>query len=353
MRIAQIAPLDESVPPQTYGGTERVVHYLTEELVGMGHEVTLFAAGDSQTSAKLVPICGKSLRLAGEYVSRHVYISIMMEELFRRRSDFDIAHIHIDYVHLPMFRRGELPTVTTLHGRQDFAGIDLLYREFSEMPLVSISTSQRAPLPIARWAATVYHGLPRKIYSYSPEGGKYLAFLGRVSEEKGIAAAIEIAKRVGMKLKIAAKVDVDNEQYFRDHVVHLLNHPLIEFIGEIGEDKKSDFLGGATALLFPIAWPEPFGLVLIESMACGTPVIAFRAGSVPEIIEDGENGFIVSTIDEACAALGRVNELSRARCRHVFEKRFTARTMAKNYVRVYEDIIEFRSTPFFRRRAIQ
>jgi glycosyltransferase involved in cell wall biosynthesis len=353
MRIAQISPLDESVPPETYGGTERVVHYLTEELVTMGHDVTLFAAGDSQTSAKLAAVCPKSLRLAGQYLSRHVYLSLMLEELIRRRAEFDIAHIHIDYVHLSLVRRSDLPAVTTLHGRQDFQGIAGLYREFSETPLVSISNNQRKPIPVARWAGTVYHGLPRSIYPFSPKGGEYLAFLGRVSEEKGIAAAIAIAKQVGMKLRIAAKVDFDNEQYFREKIVQLLDHPLIEFIGEIGEDQKSDFLGGAAAVLFPISWPEPFGLVLIEAMACGTPVIAFRAGSVPEIIEDGKNGFIVRDIEEACDAVGRLNQISRLGCRSVFDKRFTARTMAKNYLRIYDSVLESQSAPFYRRQAFR
>jgi glycosyltransferase involved in cell wall biosynthesis len=352
MRIAQFSPIDESVPPETYGGTEWVVHYLTEELVKMGHRITLFAAGDSRTSAELVPVAPRSLRLAKQYLSRHAYLAAGLETLYRRRADFDLVHFHIDYVHLPLVRHVGIPCVTTLHGRQDLPGLPELYKEFSEMPLVSISNAQRRPLPVARWAGTVYHGLPSDLYKFSMQKGSYLAFLGRVSEEKGIIDAIEISKRSGIPLKIAAKIDVDNKDFFYANVSKLLDHPLIEFIGEIGEAQKSEFLGGALALLFPISWPEPFGLVMIESMACGTPVIAYKCGSVPEIIDNGRTGFIVSGLEEALDVLPRVQHLSGAMCRHTFERRFTSRLMARDYLNVYEQVLASQSAPFYRKKAI-
>ncbi len=336
MRIAQVSPLFESVPPKLYGGTERVVHYLTEELVRMGHEVVLFASGDSQTSAELVSITPEALRLRGDVVDPMAYHILQLEKVLQRAPEFDIIHFHVDYLHFPAFRRTHTPTITTLHGRLDIPDIYPLYREFRDMPVVSISFAQRKPLPFLNWQATVYHGLPKDLYRPVYEHGKYLAFIGRFSPEKRPDLAIEIAIRASMPLKIAAKVDESNKQYFEDKIKPLLKHPLIEFIGEIGEKEKNEFLGGAYAMVFPIDWPEPFGLVMIEAMACGTPVIARGCGSVPEVMKDGITGFVVNSIDEAVAALEKVSSLDRTLVRRVFEERFTSERMARDYLRLYQ-----------------
>ena len=339
MRIAQVAPLYESVPPKYYGGTERVVSYLTEELVRQGHEVTLFASGDSKTKARLVAACPRSLRLDEHCQDRFVHHLVMLEDVFVRAADFDIIHFHVDYMHFPLSRRDPIAQVTTLHGRLDLPDLVPLYQEFREMPVISISNGQREPLAWANWQATVYHGLPADRYRFRADPGSYLAFLGRISPEKRVDRAIEIAQQVGMPLKIAAKIDRVDKDYFDLVIAPLLRNPLVEFVGEIGEREKDEFLGNAYALLFPIDWPEPFGLVMIEAMACGTPVIAYRGGAVPEIMEQGHTGFVVEGLKDAVEAVRRVPQLSRKRCREVFEKRFTATRMASDYVQVFERLI--------------
>jgi len=339
MRIAQIAPLYESVPPKTYGGTERVVSYLTEELAKEGHQVTLFASGDSVTSAKLIAGCPHSLRLDPECKDPIAHHVRMLDLVFEHALEFDVMHFHIDYLHYPLSRRQELPHVTTLHGRLDLPELAPLYKRFCDVPLISISDAQRAPLPWANWQQTIYHGLPDSLCRFHPDPGSYLAFLGRVSPEKRLDRAIEIAKRSGNKLRIAAKIDPIDEAYFRETIKPLLDDPCCEFIGEIGETEKDVFLGNASALLFPIDWPEPFGLVLIEAMACGTPVIAYPRGSVPEIVEDGVNGSMVESIEEAVRAVKDIARISRLRCRQAFEKRFTAERMAQEYLKVYQALI--------------
>ena len=339
MRIAQVAPLYESVPPKYYGGTERVVSYLTEELVRQGHEVTLFASGDSITKARLVPACRRSLRLDERCVDQMAHHLVMLEHVFARTADFDIVHFHVDYMHFPLSRRDRITHVTTLHGRLDVPDLVPLYQEFREMPVISISNGQRQPLPRANWQATVYHGLPAEKYRFRAEPGRYLAFLGRISPEKRVDRAIEIAKQVDMPLKIAAKIDRVDKDYFDLVIAPLLRNSLVEFVGEIGEREKDAFLGNAYALLFPIDWPEPFGLVMIEAMACGTPVIAYRGGAVPEITVQGHTGFVVEALEDAVTAVRRIPQLSRKRCREVFEKQFTAARMASDYVRVFDRLI--------------
>ena len=339
MRIAQVAPLYESVPPRLYGGTERVVSYLTDELVRQGNEVTLFASGDSRTLAELRPVCERALRLEGKkIVDPLAHHMRMLEMVAQEAADFDIVHYHVDYLHFPVTRRQKISTVTTLHGRVDIADVHPIYREFREMPLVSISDAQRAPIQWANWVATVHHGLPEQRYVSHENPGKYLAFLGRICPEKRVDRAIEIAKRVGMPIKIAAKVDPADQVYFEAEIRRLLDHPLVEYIGEIGEGEKSDFLGNAYALLFPIEWPEPFGLAMIEAMACGTPVIAFRMGSVPEIVEDGKTGYVVENLDEAVKAVERTWTLDRKICRRIFDERFSAGRMCRDYLSVYQQI---------------
>jgi len=339
MRIAQVAPLYESVPPRFYGGTERVVSYLTDELVRQGHEVTLFASGDSRTLAELRPVCERALRLEGKkIVDPLAHHLLMLEMVAQEAADFDIVHYHVDYLHFPVTRRLKIASVTTLHGRVDIADVHPIYREFREMPLVSISNSQRGPIQWANWIATVYHGLPEEMYVAQQTPGKYLAFLGRICPEKRVDRAIEIAKRVGMPIKIAAKVDPADLTYFEAEVRKLLDHPLVEYVGEIGEGEKSEFLGNAYALLFPIDWPEPFGLAMIEAMACGTPVIAFRMGSVPEIVEDGKTGYVVENLDEAVKAVERTRTLDRKLCRRIFDERFSAGQMCRDYLAVYQQI---------------
>jgi len=345
MRIAQVAPLYESVPPQLYGGTERVVSYLTEELVEEGHDVTLFASGDSRTRARLVPVCARSLRLDPEQRDQLAHHVLMLEEVAKRAAHFDVIHFHIDYLHYPLSRRQRVPQLTTLHGRLDMPELGALYAEFRDMPVVSISDAQRAPLPHASWLGTVHHGLPLELLRFSPGPGSYLAFVGRTSPEKGLDRAIEIARRAGIELRVAAKVDDADRDYFREVIEPLLDGPLVEFVGEIGEAEKEEFLGNALALLFPIDWPEPFGLVMIEAMACGTPVIAFPGGSVVEIVEPGRNGFIVPDAAAAVAAVGKVGDLDRSLCRELFEARFSAQRMARDYLELYERVLELDRSP--------
>jgi glycosyltransferase involved in cell wall biosynthesis len=338
MRIAQIAPLAESVPPKLYGGTERVVSFLTDELVRQGHTVTLFASGDSITRARLVAICPTAERLRGcrDYLAGQI---IMLEEVIRRADEFDILHFHIAQVHFPVVRRLSIPHVTTLHGRLDLPELVPVYSEFCDVPVVSISQAQRTPLSRAGWAGNIYHGLPPDLLRFRPERGSYLAFLGRISPEKRVDRAIAIALACGWPIRIAAKVDPADREYFESEIRGLLDHPLVEFIGEISDDQKGEFLGGARALLFPIDWPEPFGLVLIEALACGVPVVAFRGGSVDEIVEPGITGFIVDDLDDAIAATRDIDRIDRATCRAVFDRRFSVTRMARDYVRVYEKVI--------------
>jgi len=344
LKIAQIAPLMESVPPRLYGGTERIVSYLTEELVGLGHEVTLFASGDSITAANLVPCVPKALRLDPRVRDTIPYSMLMLDRVRQRADDFDILHFHIDQFHFPLFRSIASRTVTTLHGRQDLPDLIPLYLGFGDMPLVSISDAQRRPIPNANFAGTVYHGLPGRLHHDSAETRrKYLAFLGRISPEKRPDRAISIARAVGIPLKIAAKVDRVDEVYFRTQIEPLFEGGGVEFIGEINDREKTQFLGDAQALLFPIDWPEPFGLSMIEAMACGTPVLAFRCGSVQEIVEDGVTGAIVETMEEAIAALPRVIALDRKKVRQRFEQRFSATRMAKDYVGIYRSLVKMPS----------
>jgi len=336
MRIAQVAPLYESVPPALYGGTERVVSWLTEELVEQGHDVTLFASGDSMTRARLVAACPQSLRLSPRCVDPLAHHINMLEQVFRQKDDFDLIHFHIDYMHFPLSRREQAVQLTTLHGRLDIPDLAPLYSTFCDMPVVSISDAQRRPLPSINWQATIYHGLPEKSLSYHPGPGGYLAFLGRTSPEKGLDEAIRIAKLVGMPLKIAAKIDRADREYFNAIIKPLLDHPLIEFIGEIGSGEKNEFLGNAAALLCPIQWPEPFGIVTIEALACGTPVIGYPFGSVPELIRDGVTGFVVPDAHHAGLSVNNLSTIDRKACRREFEARFSATRMAQDYLAVYD-----------------
>jgi len=340
MRIAQVAPLDESVPPKTYGGTERVVHYLTEELVRRGHEVTLFASGDSHTSARLVPLVDQALVQDERSQDRLPHHLLMLERVLQEAREFDLIHFHCDYLHFPLSRRTPVAMLTTLHGRLDIPDLVPLYHEFAEVPLVSISEAQRAPLAHAYWVGTVYHGLPEDLYRAREQRGDYLAMLGRISPEKGVPQAIEIATRAGLELRIAAKVDPTDQEYFEQSVRHLLERPGVKFLGEVDEAGKQELLAGALGLLFPVDWPEPFGLVMIEALACGTPVVAFRRGSVPEVIEDGVTGFVVDDIEHAVEAVKRLPELSRRDCRAAFERRFTAARMAEDYLALYDRMVK-------------
>ena len=338
MRIAQIAPLHEAVPPKLYGGTERVVSFLTEELVAMGHDVTLFASGDSITSAKLEPIWPRALRLdpaIRDPIAPHM---LLMESVRRQAEEFDVLHFHMDYWSFSLFGRQRTPFVTTLHGRLDLPELQPVFNMFPNVPVVSISDSQRRPLPQANYVDTVLHGLPEKLLTPvgNPQG--YLAFLGRMAPEKCPDRAIRIAQAAGMPIKLAAKVDVADKVYFEKNIRHLLDQPGVEMIGEINDKQKPAFLSGAVGLLMPIDWPEPFGLVMIEAMACGTPVIAFNRGSVPEIVEDGVTGFIVEDVESAIAAVSRLHTLDRGRVRQRFEERFTARRMARDYLDVYRTL---------------
>jgi glycosyltransferase involved in cell wall biosynthesis len=344
MKIAQVAPLIESVPPKLYGGTERVVSYLTDELVRQGHDVTLFASGDSQTKAKLVASVPNALRLNPDVKESLPYALLQLEHLRQRADEFDVIHFHSDYLHLPLARTlfsGR--TVTTMHGRLDLPDYQALFAEFRDTPLVSISDHQRAPLPHANWVGTVHHGLPTSVCRFEPKPrGDYLAFLGRISPEKRPDRAIEIAARAGVPLRIAAKIDAADQQYFRTRIEPLLRQPHVEFVGEISEAQKAEFLGNAMALLFPIDWPEPFGLVLIEAMSCGTPCIAWRAGSVPEVVDHGVTGWIVDSIASAVEAVKAVRLLDRRLVRQRFEQRFSAEQMARQYLKVYHELAKRR-----------
>lgn len=339
MKIAQVAPLYESVPPKSYGGTELVVSYLTEGLLREGHDVTLFASGDSITGARLYAGCERGLRVH-RVKDPWAYHVRMLGMVARRAEDFDLIHFHIDYLHYPVMRYLSTKAVTTLHGRLDIPDLVPLHREYQDMRTIAISKSQRSALPCANWVGTVHHGMPIDLLKPpdTNQEGKYLAFLGRISPEKGLDRAIEIARRVGMPLKIAAKIDAADQEYFHSKIRHLLDDPLVEYVGEIAQHEKSEFLGNAHALLFPINWPEPFGMVLIESMAAGTPVIAFEMGAVPEIIEDGVTGYLVQSIEEAVHAVHLVRSLDRRVCRGVFEKRFSVERMCQDYERIYETV---------------
>ena len=336
MKIAQVAPLYESCPPKLYGGTERVVSYLTEELVRAGHAVTLFASGDSETSAELRAVCPKSLRLVAGYGESLSYHLVMLNRVMEAAHEFDVIHFHTDFLHFPLFNRAREKTLTTLHGRLDLAELPIIYREFSSMPVVSISDAQRQALPWLSWRGTIYHGLPLDAYELGDGGAGHLAFLGRICPEKGPDRAIEIAKRAGVPLVIAAKVDEVDTDYFEQIIRPLLDHPLVDYIGEIDETRKAQFLGEARALLFPIDWPEPFGLAMIESMACGTPVVAYRQGSVPEVVDEGITGFVVDNETAAVAAVEMTAGLDRAAVRARFEARFSVERMAEDYLAIYE-----------------
>jgi glycosyltransferase involved in cell wall biosynthesis len=341
MKIAQVAPLYESVPPRAYGGTERIVSYLTEGLVALGHDVTLFASAESRTAARLVPMRSESLWADRSKLKCEIAAHLTeLDHVARRAGEFDVLHFHTEIVHLPLFEQVAERTITTLHGRLDIEDLPEAYARWSRYPLVSISDSQRQPLANANWAGTVYHGLPLDLLQFDPKRkGGYLAFLGRVSPEKGVDHAIRIAQQSGMPLKIAAKVDPANIEYYRDVVQPALQNPQIEFVGEIGDAEKSEFLGNALALLFPIEWPEPFGLVMIEAMACGTPVIALDRGSVPEVLEHGVSGIIVSDVADAARAISAAGALDRRRVRQAFERRFSATTMTRNYLALYERLV--------------
>lgn len=342
MRIAQVAPLTEAVPPKLYGGTERVVHWLTEELVALGHDVTLFASGDSLTSARLDATWPRALRLDGAVRDPNALHMVMLERVRRKCDDeeFDFLHFHLDYYPFSLFSRQPTPFLTTLHGRLDLPELQPVFNTFSSIPLISISNAQRRPAPQARWLRTVYHGLPEKLLTPRPVKPSYLAVLGRIAPEKGVDRAIRIALRCGIPLKIAAKVDRADQEYYDEYIRPMMDHPLVEYIGEISDHEKPDFLSGAIGLLVPIAWPEPFGLVMIEAMACGTPVVAYNRGSVAEIITDGRTGFIVEDEISAVAAVHSLTTLDRGTIRAEFEARFTARRMALDYLDSYRDLIE-------------
>ena len=340
MRIAQIAPLTEAVPPKLYGGTERVIAWLTEELVALGHDVTLFASGDSHTSARLEPIWPRALRLDTSVRDPMGLHMAMLEQVRRQSDQFDVLHFHLDYYPFSLFSRQTTPFITTLHGRLDLPEHQPVFTTFSSMPVISISNSQRRPVPQAGWVKTIYHGLPADLLTPKPVRPSYLAFLGRISPEKSVDRAIRIAERCGLPIKIAAKVDKADRDYFEEQIRPLMSLPFVEYLGEINDAQKPEFLSGAIALLVSIDWPEPFGLVMIEAMACGTPVIAFNRGSVPEIVEDGLTGFIVEDETSAVGAVGQLSTLSRERVRARFDERFTARRMANEYLAVYRQLAE-------------
>ncbi len=339
MKIAQVSPLFESVPPKAYGGTERVISYLTEELVRQGHEVTLFASADSVTQARLIPSIDQSLRQDITQRTWLAYHTIQMDQVAALADSFDVIHFHTDYLHFPLAKKLRTPHVTTLHGRLDLPELAPVFRHFSDIPLVSISNRQRAPVPYANWHDTVYHGLPSDLYAFRETAGDYFAFIGRISPEKRVDRAVDIARQCGMPLYIGAKIDPADEPYFNEHIKPLFRHPLVTYIGEVGEAEKRELLENARALLFPIDWPEPFGLVMIEALSCGTPVIAYRHGSVAEIMEDGVTGFVVDDQDEAVRAAQRIAGIDRKGCRAAFERRFTAARMAENYLRVYRQLL--------------
>jgi glycosyltransferase involved in cell wall biosynthesis len=352
LRIAQVATLWESVPPTGYGGTERNVSYLTEELVRRGHQVTLFASGDSVTSAKLFPGCDRSLRLTKLATIGVAIHHRMLSQAYERASQFDVIHAHLDYWSFPFARLVSTPSVTTIHGRLDIPELHFIYGEYRATPLVSVSDAQRAPLPEMNWIATIHHGLHRDLLKFNPEGGKYLAFLGRISPETGVEAAIEVARKAGIPLKVAAKVDDFDRDYYRDVVTPLLAQPGVEYIGEIDDSQKSDFLGNAIAVLFPIDWPEPFGMVMIESMACGTPVIARPRGAVSEVLRDGVTAFIAPDVDGMVAAVKKIASLSRRRCREEFETRFTIDAVADQYEAIYRSEMKIDPDPDAHRGSV-
>ncbi len=339
MKIAQLAPLEESVPPKHYGGTERIVSYLTEELVRLGHEVTLFASGDSKTSAQLKPMCWEGLRKGNGITLPQAPFTIMLEKAFGIADQFDIIHSHLDFLAFPLARRCDTPVLSTLHGRLDFRELRAIFAEFQDCPLISISQAQRQPLSWANWLQTIHHGLPKNLYAFHPVSHFYLAYVGRITPEKRPDQAIEIAKRVGMPLKMAAKVDPHDEEYFRTVIQPLLSDPLVEFVGEITDEEKNELIGNAFALLAPFDWPEPFGLVFIEALACGTPVVAYRRGSVQEIIEHGRTGFICDTMEQMVNFMPWISTLDRRLCRRVFEERFTVERMAREYLAAYEYLL--------------
>jgi glycosyltransferase involved in cell wall biosynthesis len=346
MRIAQVAPLAEAVPPRLYGGTERVVSWLTEELLALGHDVTLFASGDSRTRATLVPVIPRALRLEKPRPEPFPAYAGLLDALAKSGSDFDVVHCHIDWLHLPVLRQINVPHLTTIHNRLDTRDLPRVISRFPEAPLVSISDHHRTPLPSANWLGTVYHGLPADSLSPSYERGQYLAFLGRLTPEKGPEVAIRLARATRYPLRMAAKIPRQESRYFKERLQPIIDGQRIRLVGEVNDAGKGDLLRGAAALLFPIDWPEPFGLVMIEAMACGTPVIAFRRGSVPEVIDDGVTGVIVDDEEQAIAAIHRIGELDRRQVRAVFEQRFTARRMAEDYIGHYHSI----STPLLRLR---
>lgn len=338
MKIAQVSPLFERVPPLYYGGTERIVAYLTDALMALGHQVTLFASGDSVTTAELVPCSKNSLRLDKTCVDPIPHHLLMLEKVMARAEEFDVIHFHTDYFHYPLSRRYGYPCVTTLHGRLDIPDLVPLYREFREMAVVSISEAQRRPLPWINWAGTVHHGLPPNLLSFNGQPEQYLAFIGRISPEKGLDMAIAIAEQSGVKLKIAAKLDKENLEYYEHVIKPLMASPVVEYVGEIGEKEKTAFLGNALALIFPIDWEEPFGLVMIESMACGTPVVAFGRGSVPEVVKDGVSGYVVNDMLAAVAAVAKIDAIDRRGCRRYFEECFVASRMAEDYLDIYQEV---------------
>ncbi len=340
MHIAQVAPLTEAIPPKLYGGTERVVSWLTEELIALGHEVTLFASGDSATSARLEAVWPRALRLDGAVRDPNALHMLMLEQVYQRAADFDFLHFHLDYYPFSLFSRQSTPFVTTLHGRLDLPEHQPVFDAFSSVPVISISNAQRRPLSQARWVRTVHHGLPERLLMPRPVKQSYFAFLGRIAPEKGIDRAIRIAEHCDVPLKVAAKVDKADREYFDEQIRPMLRSPKVDYIGEITDQEKSDFLNGAIALLVPIDWPEPFGLVMIEAMACGTPVIAFNRGSVPEVVDDGLTGFIVEDETGAIGAVDRLGHLSREKIRRRFEERFTARRMAQDYLAVYRSLMD-------------
>jgi glycosyltransferase involved in cell wall biosynthesis len=339
VRIAQISPLFESVPPQGYGGTERVVSYLTEELVARGHEVTLFASGESVTSARLFPGAPRPLRLDSSCTDPIAHHLVMLEKAFEREHEFDVIHAHVDHIAYPFARRCGVPVLTTLHGRLDLESLQPLYHEYTDQWVASISDDQRTPLPHARWAGTVHHGLPENLYRFQPKRGDYLAFVGRISPEKRVDRAVEIARRTGQKLRIAAKIDPSDEAYYKDRIRPLLEHRNVEYVGEVDDAGKNDLIGNAAAVLFPIDWPEPFGLIMIEALACGTPVIAWPHGSVREVLRHGIDGFICDDVGAAVRAVHSIDRIDRAACRRSFEERFTAGRMAAGYLDLYAKLI--------------
>lgn len=344
MKIAQVSPLYESVPPCQYGGTERIVSYLTEELIRQGHEVTLFASGDSKTSAKLIAPCRRALRRDPECRDPLAAHIVMIEEVFRRAAEFDVIHFHIDYLHFPYSIRMGTPAVTTLHGRLDIPDLAPLHRTFRGPSLISISTAQRVPLPWVNWIGTVHHGLPEDLYSLETAPDPYLVFVGRISPEKGLDKAIEIARQSGMLLKIGAKIDAVDRNYYESEIRPLLTGSGVEFLGEVSDREKQQLIGKASALLFPVNWPEPFGIVMLEAMACGTPVIAFPRGSVSEVLDNGANGYIANDVSEAVNAVKLLPSFDRAACRKVFEKRFSARRMTKSYLDLYRTLVRSKTT---------